>query len=165
MGKTLYRDIEIRGVVYPNIAAAAGALGVQHSTVVKAMHRGRLQGVGLGQSSRVRMKIRIRGKLYCDAKAAARVFGVTEGAIMTALHRGNVDRLGIPRRGGPRAIMFRIGGLSWPSMRSASLELGFEAGYVSKAFTRNRASAKQSILAAAMRLAAQLEISNQRRAA
>lgn len=155
MFKPTYRDIRIRGIVYPTIAEAATSLGVSSGAVLKAFHAGRLDGVGLGPRGRELMPIRIRGKTYANAQLAADRFGMTRAAIYSALHRGDLDRIGMPPRvGRAKSVPFELGGMHWPSMRQASMDLGFHPEYVSRSFLKRRKSAQQRILGAAMALAA-----------
>lgn len=163
--KTVYRDIEIRGAVYPTIKAAALAHGVRHNTVLKAFHAGRLDKVGLGTVGFEGLPVRIRDSVYKDAKTAAAAFGVTKAAIYKALNEGNIDSVGGDLRGGANAIPFEIGGLRWPSRRAASINLGFRPGYVQAAFQYGRKAAHQCILGAAMALAAQRSAAIHRKAA
>jgi len=46
MGKRVYQNIEIRGVVYPDVNAAAAALGVTAGQVRMAVRKDRLDGLG-----------------------------------------------------------------------------------------------------------------------
>jgi hypothetical protein len=154
MGCVVHRDIEIRGTVYPDVRSAAEAVGVGCNAILKAMAEGRLSKVGLRQTQRPEMPIQIRGKVYKNAKTAARAMGVTPGAVYSSLYRGDLHRLGLPRRGGAKSKPFRLGGYEWPSMRAASMDLGFHPEYVSRSFLKNRETAKARILGAAMKFAA-----------
>lgn len=156
MGRRLYRDIIIRGEVYPSIRAAARALGVTHSTVLKAYHAGRLDGVGLGESYPRAMPVRIRGVVYPSVTAAAAALGVGPSAISQALARGAEDRVGLKlsARRPNRTISVVLGGVRFASMSEADRALGFKPGYVSKALRSKSRRSRERILAAVMRFAA-----------
>ncbi|WP_369002369.1 hypothetical protein [Pseudophaeobacter sp. 1A16562] len=156
MAKPKYRDITIRGVTYQDAKTAAAAHGVGRNTVLKALRKGRLDGVGLDRKGIPEMPVRIRGKDFKNAAAAARHLGVSRSAIYAALSAGDPDRVGRKRISPLHCSKaFAVGGLRWPSLRAASIDLGFCPEYVSKAYRLNRKSAKHRILAAAMRLAHQ----------
>jgi len=159
-------SVEIRGVTYPSLAAAARALGVKYVTVHRARALGRLHRCGIGRAGVEPMAICIRGREFENAEAAARAFKVTKGAIYTALHRGSIDRIGLPPRCGlPRAQEFVIGPLRYPSKRSASIALGFAPEYVSNVLRNGGPDARASLLRAAMALAARQEAAKRRMAA
>jgi len=152
------RPVTIRGVDYPSIAAASRALGVRREAVDKAIAAGRLEFCGLGRGIPDPMPITIRGVAYPSARAAAQALGVKPSAIYQALHVGDIDRVGRPRRrGGFRSKPFEIAGLTWPSLRSASLDLGFTSTFISAARRRNHRRGLERIMAAAMRLKAERE--------
>lgn len=153
-----YRDITVRGVTYPTVQDAARALGVTPNTVYAAMHNGTLDDCGLGKVHPKPMPVRIRGRVYDTARDAARELGVPRQSIYAALRRGTVDNVGFgvaPDHAPIPPRVFKIGGMSWPSRRAASLALGFERNYISRAYSRNSTYQKQRILAAAMRLRAE----------
>lgn len=157
MGKRKYRDIEIRGVVYPDAVSAARKLKVQPDTVRLAARLGTLDKVGLGVRI-VPTPVRIAGKVYPSAKAAGAAFGKTPHAVWKAIDEGDPDRIARPRcNARNKAKPVKIGPLSFPSMREASVKLGFGADYVSHALRRGSPQARQKILAAAMRLAQEQE--------
>jgi len=131
MGKRLHRNFAIRGVTYGTAQEAAAAHGVSVGTIYKAIEKGTLDRVGLGQVGKEPMRIVIRGKVYKNAQAAARAFGVTPAAIFTALYRGRIDQVGVPRKHNHATSKpFTIAGVTFPSMRAASLALGFNPAYV-----------------------------------
>lgn len=141
----------IRGVTYPSRAAAARALGVTVDAMNKALAEGRLDTVGLGQAGRAAMAVMIRGKTYPSARAAARALRVTPGAIYQALSKGRIDRVGLPpspRRAASKPVI--LGGFSWPSLRSASLDLGFVPDFLSRALRRPTPGKTARIMAAVM---------------
>jgi hypothetical protein len=157
MGRTLYRDIVIRGVTYATAAQAGRALGVQRQTVVKAIQAGTLDRVGLGQPGLEPCPVRVNGVVYPGARAAGKALGFKPGAIYQALKQGREDRVGKPLRNVARARPVRIGPLQFDSMAEASRALGFCVSYVSEALRRGRPVMAERLLAAAMRLQAQRE--------
>jgi len=151
MGKVVHRDFEIRGVVYRDIASAAKALRICKATVMAGLRVGRGDMIGLGRGAKQVMPVRIRGRLFVSARIAAAHFGVSPAAIYQALCKCYVDRIGRRRYVHATSIPFGIGGLKFPSRRSASIALGFGPGYVSQALVRQCPNAQARILAAAMR--------------
>ncbi|WP_347311382.1 hypothetical protein [Defluviimonas sp. SAOS-178_SWC] len=154
MGGTIYRDIEIRGQVFPTAAAAAAHFGVVPDTVRLAVRRGTLHRVGTGEIGAEPCPVRIRGVDYRSAREAARAFGVTAAAIHRALAEGRVDRIGLAQRRGRahRSREIIIGGVCYPSMRAADGALGFKPGYIARSMKNGRKCAWERILGAAMRL-------------
>lgn len=153
MGKRLHQNITIRGKVYPTAQAAAAALGVVSDTIHRAIREGRLDLVGLQrpESTRQGLPVRIRGRVYANAAAAAAVLKLTPNAVLRAVREGREDRVGLRQRGRPAGCPVVIGPHRFPSMRAASLALGFERSYVWWAF-RKSATARARVLAAAMAL-------------
>ncbi|CAB4156280.1 hypothetical protein UFOVP1064_22 [uncultured Caudovirales phage] len=78
----------------------------------------------------------IRGVTYPSVKAAAEAEGVTVSAIYSALNRGNINTVGLGKSQ-PQPVEFE--GLSFSSIRSASLALGFGRTYLSKVLSRESA--------------------------
>lgn len=159
MGARKYGPIEIRGEVFPDVNAAAQRFGVTPDTVRIAARNGTLHRVGTGAVGKEPMRVLIRGVLYPDAHAAAKALRVTTQAVWKAIHEGREDALGLgPRCPRPhRSRPFAIGGLSWPSMAQASVDLGFCPSYVAHSLKSGRKAALERIVAAAMRLRAQRE--------
>ncbi|AET73340.1 hypothetical protein EMVG_00054 [Emiliania huxleyi virus PS401] len=148
MANVKRRDITVRGTVYPDTVAAARALGVKTKTIREAMRAGRLDRVGLGAGT----PVRVRSVTYPTARAAAADLGVTSGAIYQALYRsGHCDGVGRDRRGSARAQPFEIAGLRYPSKSAASRALGFSRYYISEALRRDNAVMQRNIVLAAMR--------------
>jgi hypothetical protein len=155
MGKRRYRDIEIRGTVYPTVQDVADALGVTPRAVTMAIRKGTTDRIGTGAVGSEPMPVRIRGRVYPDAGAAAKALGVTRGRIHQAINRGHEDRVGLPpSHNGARAKPVRVGGLDFPSMAAASRALGFRSEYLSRVMTRGSKRGRERILAAAMAYAA-----------
>jgi len=152
MGKRIYRDFEVRGVVYPDANVAAAALGVTPEAVRIALRKGTAHRLGTGAVGAEPLPVRIRGRVFPSTNAAAAHLGVTPNAIQKALSEGREDQVGLPQRyNGAVSKPVTIGVQTYPSMASASRALGFSAGYVSQALRRQSTVAMQGILAAAMR--------------
>jgi hypothetical protein len=66
-------------------------------------------------------------------KVAAEALGVTINAIYSALNRGNIDTVGLGKSQ-PQSV--ELDGLSFPSIRAASLALGFSRTYLGKVLHR-----------------------------
>ncbi|MEC7763369.1 MAG: hypothetical protein VX874_15815 [Pseudomonadota bacterium] len=158
MGRRKYADIVIRGESFPDANAAAKAHKVTPDAVRLAARTGKLDLVGLGYPRIDPTPVLIAGRTFASAADAARAFGKTAHAVWKAINEGDPDRIARkPRHARIRAKPVTLGPLSFPSMREASLQLGFSEGYVSQALRRGSPHARQTILAAAMRLAAQQE--------
>lgn len=84
------------------------------------------------------MLIKVRGVTYPSVKAAAEALGVKTSAVYSALNRGNIETLGLGKSQ-PRPVDLDGDGLSFKSIRSASLALGFGRTYLSKVLTRESA--------------------------
>lgn len=84
------------------------------------------------------MITKIRGVTYPSVKAASEALGVTVNAIYSALNRGNINTVGLGKSQ-PRHVDLDGDGLSFKSIRSASLALGFGRTYLSKVLTRESA--------------------------
>lgn len=155
MAKPLPRDIEIRGVVYPNLPAAAKACGVTDAAVRSAMRNGTLHRVGLRKPGREPLPVRINGREYKSAAAAAKHLKCTKAAIYQAVSCGREDRVAIRKtyNGGPSKPI-KLGTLSFSSHAAASRALGFKSGFLSRALSRGSKRGWQRILAAAMTEAA-----------
>lgn len=155
MRRGVYTDIEIRGVVYSDVATCARAFGVTETTVRRAILANRQHRLGLGRAGKEPMQICIRGTVYADARAAAVALGVTPGAIWQALHTGRIDRVGLPRRFTDCGeIPFVIAGLSFSSMAAASRAFGFNSGYVSNVLRSGSTRRMERLIGAAMAYAA-----------
>ena len=86
MCKALRRDIEIRGVVYPDLPSAAKACGVTDAAVRSAMRNGTLHRVGLGKASK---PITIGTLSFCSHASASRALGFKSDFLSNALSRGS----------------------------------------------------------------------------
>ncbi len=156
MGRRVWTDIEIGGRVFPTLQAAADHFGCTPETVVRAIRTGRTHRLGSGTGGPEACPVRIRGIVDDSPRAAARALGVGTAAIWQANAQNRIDRvgLGFGARTPFRSRRFAIGGLSWPSMRSADIDLGFPPGTISRALRTGRRGALEAVLAAAMRTAA-----------
>lgn len=87
--------IQIRGVDYPSMRAAAEALGVTHGAIWQALEKGRLERVGLGihgnwnGGAHLRKPCWFRGKHYPSRAAAARAHGLTVSAVCQSVKYAN----------------------------------------------------------------------------
>lgn len=141
----------IRGVHYPNRRAAALAMGISLSGLDEARAGGRLDELGLGRRAHPRMPIRVRGVVYSNAAEAAKALRVTNGAIFQAMLCNRLDRVGVPPAyNHARSIPFVMAGLSWPSIRAASIDLGFKPEYIHAATRRGHKRGMERIIAAVM---------------
>lgn len=93
--------VQIRGVTYPSMAAAARAIGVHCSVVQKALESGRLETVGLrasqgerrkGNSNARRVPLVAFGASFPSRVQAARALGVDKSTLTRWLKR-DPDRL------------------------------------------------------------------------
>lgn len=158
MGLRIYRDIEVRGVVYATAQDCARALGVTDQAVRRAVRSGCTRRLGLRQAHVEPMAVRIRDRVFPDARAAAAAFDVGVTAIYAAIARGEIDRIGLPpRRRNPKSLPIVIGGLRFASMAEAERALGFRPGYIAHSRKLGRRSAMEKIVAAAMREARRRE--------
>ncbi|WP_039534561.1 hypothetical protein [Ruegeria sp. ANG-R] len=162
MGKRVYKDITIDGVTYANAEAIAKAKGVTVDAVHKALQRGTEHRIGNGHGGVEPMPVRIRGQVFSDAEAAAKHFGITANGIRQAIRCGREDRVGLAPTGPTaNARAFKIGTLTFQSMREASIALGFKTDtYIAKVMRKGSARGKQRILAAAMKYAERLQAEN-----
>lgn len=158
MGRRIYRDIEIRGVVYPDAGSAAAAHGVSAQAVRVAVRKGTQHRVGTGAVGIEPMPVCLGGRRFVHAAAAARHFGVTRHAIYQAIASGRAQEFGgPPRHARLRSKPVTIGHLSFASMDEACRALGFRRGYVSQVLRRRSKTGLQIVLAAAMREARRRE--------
>ncbi|EPX82080.1 hypothetical protein [Salipiger mucosus] len=158
MGAVRYRNLKIRGVVYPTATDAAKALGVSADAVRIAARKGTLHRVGTGRVGVEPMPVRIRGLDFPNAKAAAVHFGVTVHAVHYAISAGDPDRIG--RRSKPpqaRARPITLYGVNFPSHAEASRQLGFQSEYVARALKRNTPEGHERIRTAMMAYVARQE--------
>lgn len=83
--------VEIRGVLYISISAAARALGVDHSTICCALDRGRIETVGTGKHVKG-LPVIVNGVEYASCAEAARAVNRT---------KQNIAKLRRKHHGGP----------------------------------------------------------------
>lgn len=158
-GRRKYADIQIRGSVYPSVAAAARALRISEGLVYKALKSGTLDRIGCIKpcGGHRPMPIAIRGQTFVNARAAAKHFGVGVAAIYQALHDGNVDRISRPRCDQPvNSRPITVCQRTWPSFAALSRALGRGETYVSVALRRgHRQAITEQVLVLLMREAAE----------
>lgn len=78
--------IRIRGVTYPSMKAAAAALGVNKSTIWRALEKGTLETCGLNMCAGT-----VDGIWYPSKSAAARAHGVNEFTFIGRVNSGKVN--------------------------------------------------------------------------
>lgn len=149
MGKRIYRDIAINGIVYADANAAAEALGVTPQTVRKAIQKDTTHRIGSRIVGAEPMPVWIRGQDFTSAKDAAAHFGVTTGAVYRAINEGRAERFLLPRRGGARSKPVTVAGRKFPSMAEASRALGFSQTYISRVLRNGSVASIQRVIEAA----------------
>lgn len=154
------KPVIIRGVSYPSCTAAGRALGVSPNTVAAARRKGTLHRVGTGAVGVEPLPVRIRGVEYPNVRAAAAALKCPVGTVYSAICQGNPDRLGVKSPGGRHCLdkskPVTIGPLTFPSMRRASIALGFSnEEYVSHVINSGSRRGWQTLVGAAMHLAAE----------
>lgn len=144
-------------------AKAARKLGINPKTVTGLARRYGITFAS-GQQQKHVMPVTVRGVTYANAHECAKALGVHPGTVYAAVCRNRLETLGTGRgvgkkhpHSGGRVKPCTIGGFSFPSLSAASLALGFKRKYLGEALRRNRDSAKQKVLAAAMQLRAKAE--------
>lgn len=162
MGAIRYRDIEVRGEVFPTVRAVAERFGVSGEAVRIAVRRGTQHRIGTGATGVEPMPVLICGIRFASARDAAAHYGVTPHAVYHAISDGDPDRIARPNfvwteENNPKGRPFKVGGLSFPSMAAADRALGFGQGYVSRAVKTGSKVKWQRIVAAAMREVARQE--------
>lgn len=131
MAKTVYRDFEIRGVVYPDANAAAAALGVTAGQVRMALRKGRLDGLG----TRAAMQpVTIRGKTYPSFSAASGALGVHPNTVRAAYRNGTLHRVGTGRVG-PEPMRVHIAGQDFEDVYEAAAHFGVQPATVYSAIS------------------------------
>lgn len=169
--------LEVRGMRFESIAACAAHFGVSKNHVRLFMNRGRLDRLGIrkpGGGRRPdpegRMRVVVRGQEYRDVYECAAALGVKVGTVYAALSEGRMDGLGLgagPKPGTPnlaRSHPIEIGPFKFPSMRAASIALGFSPTYVERARKGEKYYHWERVMAAALRLAAEKESESAERA-
>ncbi len=152
MGKRIYLDIEVRGVVYANANAAGLALGVSAEAVRIAIRNGTQHRIGTGAVGVEPMPVCLGGLNFENAGLAAEHFGVTKHAVYQAISAGRAQDFGKPpRHARLRSKPVTIGNLTFPSMDEAGRVLGFGQGFISQAMRQKSKAGLQKILAAAMK--------------
>jgi len=126
MGKRIYSDIEIDGVVYPDAATAAQAIGVTSGHVLTALRKGRLGGLGTRPALR---PVTIRGVTYPNFSDAAHAHGVHPNTVRTAYRNGTLHRVGTGRVG-PEPLPVRIGGKNFDNARAAAAHFKVPIGTI-----------------------------------
>lgn len=132
MGARKWRNLLIRGVVYPTAGDAAAALGISSDAVLIAARAGQeaLDRCGLRLHHPRPLPVRVGGVVYPDARSAAAALNVRLGTLRSAILAGDPDR--VLRDWPPcmvRARPVRVAGLSFPSHSALDRWLGCRPGY------------------------------------
>lgn len=111
------------------------------------------------------MRVMIRGVTYETVREAAEAFGLGTSYIYDAIERGRQDFIGTgrgrARHGQPddwNGNAITLHGLTFPSMTTASLALGFNKAYLRAALRRGSKLSHDRIKFAALRYAARMEM-------
>lgn len=96
------------------------------------------------------MRVMIRGTIYDTELAAANAFGVTVAYINRMIDQGKEDQIGLGRGGNKhKPKPYTIEGLTFSSMREASITLGFRPNRIAEIHSTERDSAMEKVRAAA----------------
>ena len=82
-------QVKVRGYIYPNVRAAAEALGVTVNAVYSALNRGNIDKLGLGKSKKE--PIYLFGVSFPSMAAAALALNFKRTYISTVLRRASVQ--------------------------------------------------------------------------
>ena len=126
MAKLTYRNIQIRGVTYPDAKSAAVALGVTPGRVREARRLGQLEGLGRGSNGR---SVTIRGVIYPSHSAAGRALAVNANTVRAAQRNGTLHRVGTGRVG-PEPMRVLIAGVEFADARAAAAHYGVQVNTV-----------------------------------
>lgn len=124
-GNTMPRytcPVKIRGVLYNSQKEAADALGVNPSTIYKALQAGRIDDVGMHQNNR-KKPITIRGVHYDSQTAAAKAFGTTQSMVSRAVKLGWINNIGLGRNASTKKPII-VDGVKYQSITSAARAIG-----------------------------------------
>lgn len=160
--------IRVRDMEFATVAECAAHFRVSQNHVRLFSRLGKLDRLGLrpnGKGGRKadpesRMRVVVRGIEFQDVESCARHFNCSKGAVYSALHNGNIDRLGMgfgPRKGSKnphRSKPIKLGSLTFESRTAASLALGMNRDYVSRALNGCPGYSMERLMAAAMELTA-----------
>ena len=96
------------------------------------------------------MRVMIRGTIYATELAAANAFGVTVTYINRMIDQGKEDSIGLGRGGNKHTPkQYTIEGLTFKSMREASIALGFRPNRIAEIRSTSRQSAMDKVISAA----------------
>lgn len=126
-----YKNIEVRGVVYPDANAVAEAFGVTVGQVRTAVCRGRLDSIGTGHKQ---IPVTIRGVSYPNFSAAGLALGVHGNTVRAAYYKGTLHRVGTGRVG-VEPMRVRIAGKDFKNVAAAAKHFGVERGTVYSAIS------------------------------
>lgn len=125
--------ITIRGVEYPSVRSAAEAIGVAHSTLLKAISTGTQEICGLGRA----MPVAVRGTVYPSAKACADALGLAASTVQKAVREGRTDHLGLGT-GFHEGMTIRVRGVTYANAAECAKALGVSRTAIWSAIARGR---------------------------
>ena len=114
------------------------------------------------------MRVTIRGTTYESVSEAAQALGMSRSYIYKAVDEGRQDLIGIGsgrwRKPGDKFEGNKIvlHGVEFPSMKAASLALGFNEHYVRSVFRRGSPKATERVKFAVMRYISKMEMKSAR---
>jgi DNA-binding FadR family transcriptional regulator len=82
--------VQVRGVLYPSVAATAEALGVSRDAVYSALNRGNMERLGLGTTQK--HEVVVEGITFPSMSFASEALGFSRSYLRTALLSGS-DRV------------------------------------------------------------------------
>lgn len=109
------------------------------------------------------MSVVIRGVRYETVDEAAKKLKVSKAAVYSGLHRNRADRIGLgtgqkrPTNKGGKPKPITIGGITFPTLRAASLYLGYEMNSLSNVLRRGGAKAKADLMRRILEKQAELD--------
>lgn len=151
------RPVEIQGVEYPSVTAAARALGVSRTQICRAIREGKTDKIGMGNEAH-QMPTLIRGVLYPSRTAAAQALGRSVTTVVHAIARGKPDVVGARRVVNcptpPHAKPITIAGIRFSSITDLSRRTGMDRSVIRRALKAD----PMKVAMAVMKLKAQMEM-------
>ena len=128
--------VKIRGVLYNSQKEAADALGINPSTIYKALQAGRIDEVGLSSNGR-KIPITIRGVEYESYTAAAKALGTDQTMVSRAVKLGWVQNIGLGRNASTKKPVI-VDGVKYESISSAARAIGAPSDSLCGVISRRR---------------------------
>ena len=150
MAALKYRDIDVRGTVYPTVAAISAALSVHPVSVRNSIRRGHTHRIGLGLHGPEPMRIATPKGVFADSWAAAAAHGVVRSTVYNAVGRAREHNLGRGAVGGGYFKPVQIGTMTFPSRKAVDERFGFPTGFTSKALQHRKGLRWERLLSAVM---------------